>query len=185
MNQLVSVIIPVYNSMNYIKECVDSVVNQTYKNVEIILIDDGSSDGSYEYILKHYSNLSNIKIITHENRQNKGVTETRRLGVKNANGEYLAFLDSDDIFELDKIDLQVQIMLNNQDVVLTHSKIKFFSEISEDNFFYDFSFGEADQKYDINLKEFINVNHICNSTVMVRKDFFVKVKFTNNHAFQY
>ena len=185
MNPIVSVIIPIYNSLQYIKECVDSVVSQSYKDLEIILIDDGSFDGSYEFILNNYSLIKNIKILTHINRQNKGVVESRRLGVKNAQGEYLVFLDSDDVFEFDKIENQVKIILNNPDVVLVHSKIKFINELKYDSFYYDFSFGEIDLKYELNLKEFINVNHICNSTVMVRKDLFLKIKFTSNLAFQY
>ena len=185
MHPLVSVIVPVYNSINYIKDCVESVLNQTYNNIELILIDDGSKDESYEHILKYYSKLKNVKVITHENRQNKGVTETRRLGIKSASGEYLAFLDADDYFEIDKIQNQIEIISNNPEIVLVHSRIKFISEISNDKFCYDFSLGDNDKKYNIDLNEFINVNHICNSTVLVRKDLFNKISFTVNQAFQY
>lgn len=182
---LVSVIIPIYNSVHFIKECVDSVINQTYQNTEIILIDDGSIDGSYEFINKNYSDLANVKILSHLNRQNRGVTETRRLGIKNACGEFLAFLDADDFFHMYKIENQIKLMIENPDVVLVHSKITFINVHPNDNRYFDFSFGSSDKKYNIDIGEFIDVNHICNSTVLVRKDIFLKVAFTSNHAFQY
>jgi glycosyltransferase involved in cell wall biosynthesis len=181
---LVSVIIPIYNSIKYINVCVESVLNQTYNNIEIILIDDGSDDGSYEFVIENYSINNKIKILTHENRSNRGVTESRRLGVNNAKGDYLSFLDSDDYFALNKLDLQVKILSEHSDVILVHSKVNFLNEIG-DSFFYDFSFSNKDKKYLVNLNEFININHICNSTVLIRKKDFFKINITGNHAFQY
>lgn len=185
MGPLVSVIIPIYNSIQYIKECVDSVVDQSYKDLEIILIDDGSSDGSLEFIKNNYSDNKRVKILTHTNNVNKGVTETRRLGIDNSEGEFLAFLDADDLFEKDKIDLQVKILLENKDVVLVHSRVNFIKDLQEEDFFNDFSIGEKDLIYTVDLNKFLIQNHICNSTVMVRKKDFYKIKFTSNHAFQY
>ena len=90
---LISVIIPVYNVEKYLNRCVDSVINQTYTNLEIILIDDGSPDGSGaicdEYVIKD----NRIKVI---HKPNSGVSETRNCGLDNATGEWLFFLDSDD-----------------------------------------------------------------------------------------
>ena len=92
----VSVIIPVYNTEKYLKECLDSVVNQSLKEIEIICIDDNSSDNSLQ-ILKEYAQKDNrIKII--ENKSNLGAGPSRNKGIKLAKGEYIGFLDSDDFY---------------------------------------------------------------------------------------
>ncbi len=93
---MLSVIIPVYNVENYLNECLDSVTSQTLDDMEIICIDDGSTDNS-PYILKEYQKKdSRIKIIT---KENGGQATARNLGIKEAQGEYIAFVDSDDFIE--------------------------------------------------------------------------------------
>jgi glycosyltransferase involved in cell wall biosynthesis len=184
MKPLVSVIVPIYNSIKYIPICIDSVLNQTYDTIELILIDDGSYDGSYEYIIDNYSNNNKIIILTHDNRVNKGVIASRKLGIDTSKGHYLSFLDSDDYFALDKIELQLKVFLNHSEVVLVHSKVNFLNEVG-DNFYYDFSFCTSDKSYIVDLTEYLNTNHICNSTVMVRRKDFLKIAFTGNHDFQY
>lgn len=104
----VSVIIPVYNRSNSLKDAVESVLLQTYKPSEIIVIDDGSFLPA-STILKNYK--SHIKIITLEN--NKGVSCARNEGIKKSTGKYIAFLDSDDIFLPKKIENQLQFMQDN------------------------------------------------------------------------
>lgn len=92
MNELVSVIIPVYNREKTVLRAIDSVLSQTYKNVEIIVIDDGSTDNTENVINK----IESEKIRYLKNEVNKGVAYSRNNGLKNAQGEYIAFLDSDD-----------------------------------------------------------------------------------------
>lgn len=94
-NPLISVIIPIYNVDNYLKKCIDSVINQTYNNLEIILINDGSTDKSYDIILS-YEKYKNVIII---NKANSGQSDCRNIGYKTSNGEYVYFMDSDDILE--------------------------------------------------------------------------------------
>lgn len=91
----VSVIIPVYNGKKGIKKCIDSILMQTYNDLEIIVLDDGSTDGSYEYILSLYGNLDekNISLIK---KENEGVAKTRNKGIQMSNGEYVSFVDQDD-----------------------------------------------------------------------------------------
>lgn len=102
----VSVIIPVYNVEEYLRECLDSVVNQTLKEIEIICVDDGSTDNSLE-ILKEYAKKDNrITVITQKNLH-AGVA--RNAGLAVAKGEYLSFLDSDDFFELNMLEETVKI----------------------------------------------------------------------------
>lgn len=101
MEDLVSIIVPVYNTEKYIKECIHSLINQTYKNIEIILIDDGSTDQSYSILEVYQKKDSRIRVI---HRENKGTIYTRLEGVQLANGKYLLFVDSDDWIEKETIE---------------------------------------------------------------------------------
>lgn len=92
----ISVIIPVYNVENYLTECLKSVVNQTIKNIEIICIDDGSTDGSLEILQQFSKQYSSVQVIQ---RENGGLSAARNMGLKAATGEYIYFLDSDDCIE--------------------------------------------------------------------------------------
>ncbi len=97
----VSIIVPVYNSERYIKKCVDSIINQTYKNIEIILINDGSSDNSFK-IIKELA-LKNKNIICY-NQDNCGVSVTRNKGIRYATGKYVMFVDNDDYLDNDYVE---------------------------------------------------------------------------------
>jgi glycosyltransferase involved in cell wall biosynthesis len=109
-NMKVSVIIPVYNSEKHIREALDSVLNQTYKNIEIIVVDDGSSDHTPEVIRTHYP------MIRYMGQKNGGAAKARNLGIREASGEWIAFLDSDDIWLPTKVEQQVEYFKNHPDV---------------------------------------------------------------------
>lgn len=104
----VSVIIPVYNSSKYLKECLDSVINQTYKNIEIIIVNDKSTDDSLS-IINSYKD-KRIKLINL--KENVGVSLARNKGVENSTGNYICFLDSDDYWNLNKIKKQIKFIKN-------------------------------------------------------------------------
>ncbi len=106
INPKISIIIPVYNSEKYLKDCLDSLLNQTFNEIEIICVDDGSTDNSLS-ILKQYAKYDNRIIILQQKNQGAGVA--RNNGMKIAKGEYLLFLDSDDFFKKEMI----QILVNN------------------------------------------------------------------------
>ena len=93
MGKKLSIIIPIYNTSKYLKECLDSVVNQDYKNVEIICVDDGSTDDSANIVESYLKKDERFKLIKTEH---KGVAYARNLGLANAKGEYITFIDSDD-----------------------------------------------------------------------------------------
>ena len=97
-NQLISVIVPVYNVDKYLHGCIDSLLAQTHKNIEIIIVNDGSTDNSGAICDQYASEHNNIKVF---HKQNNGVSSTRNLGLANATGDYIAFLDSDDIVSPD------------------------------------------------------------------------------------
>ena len=111
---MISVIVPVYNAEKYLKKCLDSLVNQSYKDLEIILVNDGSQDGS-EKICKDYEEKDSRIILI--NKNNGGPSSARNLGIEKANGEYLSFIDSDDYLALDFYEkLEKSITKNNADI---------------------------------------------------------------------
>lgn len=102
-----SFIVPVYNTEKYLSKCLDSLVNQTFKDFEIVIVNDGSYDNSLNIINEYANNYSNITVI---NQENLGLSMARNNGVKACNGNYILFIDSDDYVELDlleKIDSEV------------------------------------------------------------------------------
>lgn len=110
----VSVIIPMHNSSKHIKECLESVINQTYSNLEIIVVDDASLDNSIELVKCIQDDR--IKII--ELKENVGAAIARNTGIKSASGDYICFLDSDDYWVTDKIEKQVGFMRKNNYVFI-------------------------------------------------------------------
>lgn len=105
----VSVIIPIYNSEKYLKECLDSVINQTYKNIEIICVNDVSTDKSVD-IIKSYKD-KRIKLVNL--KYNSGVAIARNRGIEESTGDYICFIDSDDYWILDKLEKQVKFIEEN------------------------------------------------------------------------
>ena len=110
---LVSVVIPVYNCEQYIAECIDSVLGQTYENFEIIIIDDGSSDDSVK-IVSEYDN-DRIKLFR---QNNSGSAVARNCGVEQASGIWIAFLDADDTWLPDKLQKQLE-----RPFIFTHKRL--------------------------------------------------------------
>lgn len=129
MNSMkISVITASYNYAQYIEEAIDSVINQSYQNWELIVVDDGSSDNSVEIIKKYEQKDSRIKLFQHENAQNKGLKETLLLGISCASGDWIAFLESDDFFAPDNLAQKVKIAQEFPDAKLIFNKVKFISE---------------------------------------------------------
>lgn len=109
---LVSIVTPVYNSERFISETIESIQSQTYRNWELLLIDDCSKDNSYEIIKNYMKNDDRIKYIKLE--KNSGAAVSRNTGIKNAKGRFIAFIDSDDLWEAKKLEIQVKYMLENK-----------------------------------------------------------------------
>lgn len=115
MNPKVSIIIPVFNMEKYLDVCINSVINQTYKNIEILLINDGSTDSSEDICLKYASLDKRIKYYYQENG---GVSKARNFGILNFCGDYVMFLDSDDFLDLNTAQTLIQTtLINNFDVL--------------------------------------------------------------------
>lgn len=110
MSHKVSIILPVYNAINYINKTIDSIVNQTYRNFELIIIDDGATDGTSE-VCREYSEC--YQFIRYEKQQNAGVCAARNKGISIASGEYIAFSDHDDEYLPDYLEKMVVYMSEN------------------------------------------------------------------------
>lgn len=157
----VSVIVPTHNSNKYINECISSLINQTYKNLEIIVVDDGSTDDTLEIIKTKKD--KRIKIINTKKHIFTGIA--RNIGIDESNGDYICFLDSDDIFLPDKIEKQLKYMEDN--------KLNF----TYTNFIY---LNENNKKHYAKLPKKLDYNHslkntsILTSTVMLNMNFFKK-----------
>ncbi|MBU3142588.1 glycosyltransferase family 2 protein [Clostridium sp. CF012] len=113
----VSVVIPYYNSRDTILRALNSVKNQSFKDYEIIVVNDGSKDDSEEIVKLYISNNKELRIKS-LNQTNRGPSVARNNGIKAANGEYIAFLDSDDSFEPNKLEIQIDFLEKNKDIFI-------------------------------------------------------------------
>ncbi|WP_353949006.1 glycosyltransferase [Sporolactobacillus sp. Y61] len=122
---MVSIIIPCYNAEKYIDKCLSSIINQTLKRIEIIVVNDGSTDKSLDVITRYQNKFSNIKIV---NQKNMGQAESRNKGIRLAKGEYIGFVDSDDYIESGMYEtLYNEAKQDNLDLVICN-----FDRVSED-----------------------------------------------------
>ena len=123
MNDLVSIIVPIYNVENYLERCLQALKNQTYKNLDIILVNDGSKDNS-EAIAKKYLDDERFHLYS---KDNGGLSDARNYGMKYAKGKYICFIDSDDYIELDYIEVLLTNMVEKN------------ADISICNFYYQYN----------------------------------------------
>lgn len=121
---MVSIIIPIYNAKKWIKDTIENILNQTYDNFELILVDDNSKDGTQK-ILKQYENKSNIKIIYLEKNVGPGIA--RNNGLKYAKGRYICFQDADDLWEKDKLEKQIRFMKKGE-YAFSYTGFKYIKE---------------------------------------------------------
>lgn len=110
-DKLISIVVPVYNAERFLEDTIQTVQKQTYKNWELIFVNDCSTDNSVNIIKKHQKKDKRIRLI--ENEKNSGAALTRNRGIEEANGKYLCFLDADDLWDNDKLEKQIKFMDKN------------------------------------------------------------------------
>lgn len=127
-NPLVSILIPLYNAEKFVIEALESCVNQTYKNIEVIVVDDGSKDNSYALALEYSKNYPQIKVYR---QSNSGACKARNYAFKQSKGDYIMYLDADDLMTENKISSQVDVMnnLNDPYAVITCAFEEFECEV--------------------------------------------------------
>ncbi len=169
---MVSVIVPCYNCEKLVVETIESIINQSYTEFEIIAIDDCSKDNTLNILKKLSAMDSRITVLKNEN--NLGVALTRNHGVEVAKGDYIAFLDSDDVWHKDKLQIQMEYMLKNN-VDMTATSYDLYDETMEKLIS---SYEVVEQ---ISYKTLLNENVIGLSTVVIKKEVFNKFKMTNKY----
>jgi glycosyltransferase involved in cell wall biosynthesis len=160
----VSVLIPTFNNGRYIHEAIDSVLSQDFKDLEIVVVDDGSTDNTKE-VLKKYG-----PAVRYIYQENKGISGARNRGILESKGEYIAFLDSDDVWlDSTKLTQQVAIFENNPNVGIVYSKMMMVNDKGE-------QLGlKPDKPNGQNFKELIEIGgHLPTSTLVARKVCFEK-----------
>ena len=118
----VSIILPVYNVEKYLEECIESAINQTLNDIEIIAVNDGSTDSSIDILKKYEEKYNFVKVITQEN---KGLSGARNTGLREAKGEYVYFLDSDDYIELNAMEYCYNLAVDNKLDIITFDATSF------------------------------------------------------------
>ncbi|MFK7001199.1 glycosyltransferase family 2 protein [Flavobacterium oreochromis] len=166
MSELVSIITPTYNSEKYIAETIQSVQSQTYINWEMLIVDDFSSDKTIDIILKFINKDSRIRII--KLIENKGTGVARQKALDLANGKYIAFLDSDDIWKPEKLQKQIEFM-KSKNLPFTFS---FFDCIDDDS---NFLGKRVQSPNPITYDQLFYCNFIGNLTGIYDVDFFGKI----------
>lgn len=152
----ISVIIPIYNSEKYLRECLDSIINQTLKDIEIICVNDGSTDLSIKILEEYKKNNSLIKII---DKKNEGVSIARNIGIQNAIGDYIMFIDSDDYIEKECLYNSYKKILEKESDILCFGVNEFINEKKIPR--YDSKIIQENcnkENLDINIKKFFMLN---------------------------
>lgn len=145
---MISIIVPVYNVEKYLKKCVNSIINQTYTDFELILVDDGSTDNSREICDEYLLIDRRIKVF---HKENGGLSSARNMGLKKAKGEFLTFIDSDDIINKKYLEIMMKTINDNQSDVIICNYERFSNE---------------DEISDTSSKEKLNIINYTGTAIM-------------------
>jgi glycosyltransferase involved in cell wall biosynthesis len=169
---LISITMPVYNAEKYLKESIESILNQTYKSFELILVNDASTDRSKELILS----FTDPRIRYFENPVNLGIVKTRNKGLSLSKGKYIAIMDNDDISFPNRLEKQVEFLESNADYGLCGS----YYEVIDSNGNFSVRIMVPSTFYDINTFLIFN-NCFCHSSVMVRRELIMDNMFVESY----
>lgn len=184
-NELISIVTASYNYENYIKETIESVLCQTYKNWELIIVDDGSKDNSLNVISEYCKKDERIKLYTHENNSNKGLAQTIQYGIKLSKGKYVAFLESDDTITPDYLEKKAKVISENPNIALIFNDVNIFGYEERVKGLEDYKRNHdeilSSMVFPTNiLKEMRNINLLATfSAVMVKKDILETLDFNS------
>jgi len=175
MSELLSVIVPVYNVEKYLQRCVDSITSQTYKDLEILLVDDGSKDGSGLLCDRLAEKDERIKVL---HQENGGLSKARNTGIDNANGSYLAFIDSDDYIHPKMFEILMDTV-GKKDVQIASCDFRHVSESEEISYpevnGYSCKVYEGDEMFDLLVKK--DTQTVVQCTKVFSRDIFSDIRF--------
>jgi len=186
MSEKVSVITASYNYDNLIPETIESVLNQTYKNWEMIIVDDGSKDNSVEVIKSYCEKDNRIKLYQHEDGINKGLAETLKLAISKAQSDWIIFLESDDTIREDYIEKKLEIIRQYPDIKFIYNDVNLFGDkekIKEFNeYFQSVAKDLEGVTFPANISKFLVKKNIIPtfSCVMLKKEILEKVDFNSS-----
>lgn len=158
---LISIVVPIYNVESYLHRCIDSLINQTYKEIEIILVDDGSTDSCGKICDDYEKRYTNIKVI---HKDNGGLSDARNCGLDKAMGEYVFFVDSDDYIALNTVEKFVDVALNNIGVDMIVGQYEKVDEHRDD--LDNFNCSGGDKKNVLSGKQYL-LETLKNNTFVV------------------
>lgn len=168
--KMISVIIPTYNRKEKLPRCIESVLGQSYRNIEILVVDDGSTDGTEE-LFRNFSD-SRLRYLRYET--NKGACYARNYGAKQAEGELLAYQDSDDVWHFDKLEKQYKLLLSSK-ADMCFCGMNRMSEAGS-RFYYPVHPFHPEHA----LEEFLAENRASTQTMLMYKEMWEKLKFDEN-----
>ncbi|WP_290921300.1 glycosyltransferase family 2 protein [Halodesulfovibrio sp.] len=166
----VSIITPVYNSRQFLQQTYATVLNQTYEGWEWILVDDCSSDGSYDFMC---ANFSDQRVHIYSNKKNSGAGYTRNSAIRHATGRYLAFLDADDLWAETKLERQLEVM-QKEDAVISHTSYTFIDERGNDRA------GYVKVAHELFLANYMKSTEIGCSSAMIDRKQIANVRFVSS-----
>lgn len=177
MNPTISIVVPIYNVQNYLEDCIDSILSQSFKDFELILVDDGSTDNCLK-ICEKYKQLDNRIIVIH--KQNEGLSSARNTGIEVACGDYISFIDSDDFIHKDMYKILYESTKKcNLDIAICNYKrvdehiVLHNDEIKEYNKVFKYSNIEALNELYTNNRLIFTI--VCNK--LYKKNIFEDIKF--------
>lgn len=166
---MISIILTYYKKKNFIKRCLDSIVDQTYRNFEVIMVYDDDKKEDLKYIKKISKKISRFKIII--NKKNIGVAKSRNIALKNSKGKYIAFLDCDDYWRKDKLKQQINFM-ERKKLLFTHTSYYVVNE-------YENRIGKLEAKKSLNYNDLLKSCDIGLSTVVLDRKLLKIANFPN------
>lgn len=172
VNPKISVIVPVFNGEKFISRCLDSILGQTYANLEIIVVDDGSTDNTKNIINANYSK------VRYYFQENKGPAAARNLGIRKSTGAYIAFIDVDDIWLPDKLSQQAAILLKEKEIALVHTNVQI---MHRDGVIRNSCYPTYNQNKRMFEPLLLQTGSVVCSTVLLRKTCLENVGYFNEH----
>ena len=187
MSELISVVVPIYNTGKYLVECVEHILKQTYQNIEIILVDDGSTDNSGEICDAFMMQDERVRVF---HQENQGAAQAKNLGLRKARGQYITIVDSDDIVKENMIEtLYQQVQEKNADIVIGN----YYNYDESDGNFYFYVTGQDFCIEELSIQEIMNRQagdwqfnssaFILPTFKLIKKELFKEVQFSNGRRF--